>query len=104
MSLRPDALVAILGMAIVTYIARAGGLWLSSRIALTKRMEAGLGNVPGAVLIAIVAPAVWSGGIAEKVAALTTAAVAVRTRNLLLSMVIGVAVVLVIRHVGGGRL
>jgi branched-subunit amino acid transport protein len=91
------ALLTILGMAIVTYLSRASGLWLMSRIPLSERVQAWLSYLPGTVLVAIVAPTVLSTGIAEAVAALATILVAARTRNLLLSIIAGVLVVLVLR-------
>jgi uncharacterized membrane protein len=95
--LDPLALLAILGMAAATYATRAGGLWLVSRVALSPRAEAWLRQIPGAVLAAIVAPAVFSGGPAEALAAAATALVAARTRNLLLAVAVGVGAVFVLR-------
>lgn len=93
-----DALIAILGMALATYATRAGGLWLMGFVKPSPRMEAWLHALPGAVLVALVAPAVVSGGLAAAVAALATLLVALRTKNLLLAMVIGVVLVWVLRH------
>ena len=97
MQISPQALVAILGMALVTYLTRIGGLWLMSRITLSKRMRAWLGYLPGAMIVAIIAPTVLSTGFAEAGAALATVLVAARTRNMLLSMIVGVGVVLGLR-------
>lgn len=99
MRIDPLALLAILGMAAVTYATRVSGLWLMGRVTLSRRMEAALEYLPGTVLVAIVAPVVLTGGIAEKIAALATVAVAVRSRNLLLAMVTGVAVVWIVRNI-----
>lgn len=90
-------LVTILGMALATYATRASGLWLIGRIHLTKRAEAWLREIPGAVLVAIVAPTVFTTGVAEAAASLATVLVAARTRNLLLAMVCGVALVWALR-------
>ena len=45
----PDtkAWLAIAGMALVTYLTRAAGLFLSSRMNLSPRGEAFLGGLPG---------------------------------------------------------
>jgi uncharacterized membrane protein len=87
------ALLTILGMALVTYVTRVSGLWLMSHITLSARMEAWLSYLPGTVIVAIVAPTVLSTGLAEVGAALATVLVMVRTRNVLLAMIVGVGVV-----------
>lgn len=93
-----DALLAILGMAIAAYATRAGGLWLMGFVKLSPRVEAWLRALPGAVMVALVAPEVVSGGIAAAVAALATVLVAIRSKNLLLAMVVGVGMVWLLRH------
>lgn len=95
---RVDPLAAILGMALATYGTRAGGIWLMSRVAPSARVEAWLRQVPGAVLISIIAPAALATGPAGLLAVLATVLVATRTRNLLLPMVVGVASIWVLRH------
>lgn len=87
-------LVAILGMAGVTYATRISGLWLMSRFTLSKQMKIWLHHIPGSVLVSIVAPIVFSSGLPEALAALVTVLVSIRTRNLLLAMVAGVGSVL----------
>ena len=88
-----QALVTIGGMALVTYLTRVGGVWLMSHVTLSKRMKVWLEYIPGTVIVALVAPTVLTTGFAEAGAALVTLLVAARTRNVLLSMVIGVIVV-----------
>ena len=97
MSVDTPALVAIVGMALVTYLTRASGLWLMGRVTLTPRTEAALRAVPGAVLISILAPSALAAGPAEIGASLATVLLMLRTRNLLLAIVVGVAVVLALR-------
>jgi uncharacterized membrane protein len=87
------ALLTIFGMALVTYLTRMSGLWLMSHITLSTRMKAWLGYLPGTVIVAIVAPTVFSTGLAEAGAALATVLVMARTRNVLLAMIVGVGVV-----------
>ncbi len=96
--MRSDALIAILAMAIATYTTRAGGLWLMGFVKPSPRMEGWLRALPGAVLVALVAPAVVSGGLAAVLAALATLLVALRTKNLLLAMVLGVTLIWLLRH------
>lgn len=97
MSVDIPTLAAIIGMAIVTYLTRVGGLWLMGRVTLTPRMEAGLRAVPGAVLISILAPDALAAGPAEIIAALATVLLMLRTRSLLLSIIVGVAAVWALR-------
>lgn len=92
--------MAIVGMAVVTYATRAGGLVLLSRMDLPERAQGGLRYVPGAILVSIVAPAVLDGGPAGALAALATVLVAARTGNLLVAMVAGVGTVLGLRVLG----
>lgn len=89
----PLELLAIAGMALATYATRAGGLWLVSRLRLGERTAAGLRALPGALLTAIVAPAVLGSGPVGLAAALVTVAVARRTGSPLAAMVVGVALV-----------
>jgi uncharacterized membrane protein len=53
----------------------------------------------GAVLVAIIAPTVLASGLAEALAALASALVALRTKNVLVAMVVGVGAVWVLRTV-----
>jgi uncharacterized membrane protein len=90
-------LIAIVLMALATYTTRAGGLWLASRFDLSERAGAWLDQIPGAILVSLVAPTVLMGGPAEALAALAVVIVAVRTSSLPAAMVTGVGTVLVLR-------
>lgn len=104
MKIDPQTLAAILGMAIVTYGIRAGGLWAMGHLSLSPRFEAGLRLLPGAVLVSLVAPSIVAGGVAEKVAAIATVLVARASGNLLLSIVTGVGMVVVARVLSSGHM
>ena len=93
------ALITILGMALVTYATRAGGFWLMGLVTPSPRIEAWLRQIPGAVLVAIIAPTVLASSLAETLAALASALVALRTKNVLVAMVVGVGTVWVLRMV-----
>jgi uncharacterized membrane protein len=93
------AVIGILGMALVTYATRAGGVWLVGWVRPSRQVEAALRQVPGAVLMAIVAPAVLQSGLAGLLAVVATATVVRRTGNLLLAITVGVAVVWALRRV-----
>lgn len=92
------ALLTILGMALVTYLTRAGGLWLMSFVTPSPRVGAWLRQIPGAVLVAIIAPTVLASSLAETLASLITVLVAWRTKNVLVAMIVGVAAVWILRH------
>lgn len=102
-ALSPDvrAWLAIAGMALATYLTRAAGLALSSRLSLGPRGQAFLAALPGSILTAIVAPAVLASGPAEALASLLTVAVAARWKNLPLAMVAGVVAVFALRSLLG---
>jgi uncharacterized membrane protein len=95
--LDPQTLLTIALMALATYVTRAGGLWLASRITLSDRMEAWLEHIPGAILVSLVAPVVLASGFAEALAASAVVLVALRTGSLPIAMVTGVVAVLALR-------
>ena len=98
-SLDPKVVAVVLAMAGVTYATKASGLWVVGRLDLSERAEAGLDVLPGAVVVAFVAPALADGGPSEWAAAVATVAVARKTGNLLLSLAVGVGAVLAFRSV-----
>lgn len=93
----PEALIAILGMAIVTIAIKASGLLLADRLPRDGFAAAWLRHIPGAVLAALVAPAIATGSPAELVAALATGLVFVFTKNLFAAMASGVLAVYLMR-------
>ena len=97
MGVSPGVLLAIILMALATYATRAGGLWLASRFDLSERAGAWLEQIPGAILVSLVAPAVLTGGPAEMLAAVAVVVVALRTGSLPAAMVTGVVAVVVLR-------
>ena len=97
MAIDPGTLFAIVLMALATYATRAGGLWLASRFDLSERAGAWLDQIPGAILVSLVAPAILMGGPVEVLAALVVVLVSLRTGSLPAAMVIGVGTVLALR-------
>ena len=93
----PEVLITILGMAAVTFGIRLVGYLLADRLPSTGFVAAWLRHIPGAVLAAIVAPAIATGGWDGVVAAVATAIAFVATRNLFAAMVAGVGVVYLAR-------
>jgi branched chain amino acid efflux pump len=90
-------LLTIMGMALVTYATRAGGFWLMGLVTPSPRVEAWLKQIPGAVLVALIAPTILASSIAETLAAVATVLVAIRTKNVLIAMLVGVATVALLR-------
>src|SRR5689334_22672419 len=100
MEIDPVVFGVIVGMAAITYATRAGGLWLMSRVKPSRRIEAWLRNIPGAIIISIVAPTALTGGPAVALATVATAAVAIlRPGSFLLTIVVGAATVWLLRMV-----
>lgn len=97
MHISPEALTAIIGMALVTIAVKASGLLLADRLPRQGFAAAWLRHIPGAVLAALVAPAIATGNLAELVAALATAAVFVMSKNLFAAMASGVLAVYLMR-------
>ncbi|HLL79643.1 MAG TPA: AzlD domain-containing protein [Ktedonobacteraceae bacterium] len=97
MHAEPLILLTILGMALATYLTRAGGLFLMSFITPSPRVEAWLRQIPGAVLISIIAPTVFLSSLAQTLAALITLLAAIYTKNLLVAIIAGVAAVSLLR-------
>jgi uncharacterized membrane protein len=93
----PEAMIAIIGMAVVTIAVKAGGLLLADRLPREGFAAAWLRHIPGAVLAALVAPALVSGTAAEVVAAAATGIIFVVTRNLFAAMAGGVLTVYLMR-------
>jgi uncharacterized membrane protein len=77
-SLDPATVAAIFAMAVVTYATRVAGFALVRRLELTGRARLALEAVPGAVLVALVAPAVLTSGPADAMAGLLTVLAALR--------------------------
>ena len=93
----PEAVTAILGMALVTIAIKASGLLLADRLPRQGFGAAWLRHIPGAVLAALVAPALVTGSPAEIIAAVATGGVFILSRNLFAAMAAGVATVYLVR-------
>ena len=62
--LAQGTVIAILAMALATFIARISGYWLMGHIPVTRRMRRGLEILPGAIMAATVVPIVAKVGVA----------------------------------------
>lgn len=96
MSMSLPTVIAIFAMAIATYATRIAGFWIVKHVTLSKRMTTALDAVPGAILMAVIAPMILTTGIAESIAAAITALAAMRL-PLLAVAAVGVASVVVLR-------
>ena len=97
MSLDMTTLLAIIAMAVATYITRIAGLFVADRLVLTGRAKAAFDAIPPAVLVSVIAPTALTTGWAEAIAAAITAVVAFRL-PLLATIVVGVVSVVVLRN------
>ncbi len=96
-----DSALTILGMALVTYAIRAAGFLVADRLPESGFVAAWLRHIPGAVLIALIAPAVANGGPPEWVAAAVAVLAYVQSRNVFATILMGVLAVFVARRLIG---
>jgi uncharacterized membrane protein len=101
MPVDPAALVAILGMAAVTYLTRVGGLWLMARIPTSGRLDPWLRALPGAVLISLVAPAALAAGAPGWIGVAVSGLVAARGGGTLLAAAVGMGLFALLRVSAG---
>ncbi len=84
--------------AMVTYLLRFGGLMLAGSLPRSGRWKRFMDALPGTILLSLIAPAIVSAGLWGGVGTLATALCAYKTKNLLLSMLFGVAIVALSRQ------
>lgn len=96
-----EAVLAILGMAAVTYVIRAGGFLIAARLSSTGFIALWVRNIPGAVLAALIAPELVKGGPAAWIAAGAATLVYLATRNVFATIVGGVLVIFLLRRFAG---
>jgi uncharacterized membrane protein len=85
--------MSIAGAALATYSLRLGGLLLAERLPKNGGFKRFMETLPGTILLALVAPGIFSAGMLGGVAALATALCAWKTKNLLLAMIVGMTIV-----------
>ena len=100
MSIEISSALALGVMAVVTYLTRAGGLVIMSRMSITKRVERSLEALAGSVLVAIVVPATVEGDLAAKAAVVAAIVIMLLTRNAVAAMGTGLVAAVVIRFAG----
>lgn len=92
---------AVLGMALATYMTRAGGYWLMSFVRVTQRVERLLRHLASSVFVAIVVGGAAKGEPAATVAIVVSMTVMALTRKAPVALVTGVAAAAVWRMLGG---
>jgi uncharacterized membrane protein len=97
--MQTDSLLAIIGMAVVTYLTRISGPWLVRLVQGNHRVEACLSRLPGSILAALLAPLVFAVGAAEAMASAITLLVSLKFRNMPLALIAGVGSLVLIRHI-----
>ncbi|SFU99647.1 Uncharacterized membrane protein [Methylobacterium sp. 174MFSha1.1] len=92
--------IAILALALVTYLCRASGVVLMSRVRLTPRVERGLRALPGSIVVATALPTGLSAGLPGLLGLITAAGVMALTRFELAAVLAGLGVVAAGRALG----
>lgn len=92
--------IAILALALVTYLCRASGVVLMSRVRLTPRVERGLRALPGSIVVATAVPTGLWAGLPGLLGLVTAAGVMALTRFELAAVLAGLGVVALGRAVG----
>ena len=89
---------AILVMALVTYLTRVGGFWLMRLVPEGGFVRSWLHHLPGAVVIAILAPMALEGGWAAPVAIAAAVGLGLMRMSSLIATFGAVALVAVLRQ------
>lgn len=92
--------VAILVMAVATYLCRISGVVMMGFIPLTPRVRRGLAALPGSIVVATVLPLIERLGLAAGLALLAAVASMVIRRSELLALVVGMSAVALARAYG----
>lgn len=95
-----DIVLIIVLCAAATFLTRIGGHLIMLRFGeVHHRVEAALGAVPIAILSALVAPSMLTGGVPGVAALIATGVAALRV-SLVISVAVGLAVLVVLRAAG----
>lgn len=93
-----DTWLVIVILAVATLSIRLGGILLGQRLPTTGPWARALNALPGCLIIALVSVLILSGGVNEWIAGGVSLLVALITRNLPLTMVAGILVILGLRQ------
>ena len=94
------AILAILAMALATYLCRISGVVLMGFIPLTPHVRRGLAALPGSIIAATVLPLIERLGLAAAVALLAAIGSMVLRRSELLALIVGMSAIAGLRALG----
>lgn len=89
--------LTILGLAVASYTIRLGGYLLALRLPQEGGWARGMEALPGCLIVALVALMMLNGGAIEWAAGVAVFLVAAKTRNLPISMLVGMVTVAALR-------
>ncbi len=99
MTVHLSTFLAIVGMALATYATRVSGLFLMRHVNVKGRTKAAFDALPPAILMAVIAPTILATGVAETIAAAITAASAFLRLPMIVTVLIGMASVVLLRMI-----
>ena len=94
-----EFLITMLGMAVILYGTRIGGIWIASRLPASSSIDVWLNQLPAVTLVSLVAPAIAREGWIGAIAAVAVWITMKTNGNILLAMVLGVGIVAGLRQV-----
>ena len=94
------AYLAILAMALATYLCRISGVVMMGFIPLTPRVRRGLAALPGSIVMATVVPLIERLGLAAGLALAAALVSMILRRSEVLALLVGMAAVSLARHFG----
>ena len=86
--------------AFATYGLRIGGLLLAARLPTRGRFRTFMDALPGTILLSLIVPAAYAAGPVGWLATVLTGMISLKTGNVFVSMVVGVAIVAAGRLLG----
>lgn len=87
---RGGVMLAIVIMALVTYLTRAGGVFVMSRVPIGPRVERFINAMAGSVLVAVITPMAVNGDWGARMALVATLAVMLVLRKPLPAITAGI--------------
>ncbi|HEX8665987.1 MAG TPA: AzlD domain-containing protein [Beijerinckiaceae bacterium] len=92
--------VAIAAMALATYLCRASGVVLMSRVHLTPRVTRALAALPGSIVVATVMPLAWQAGLPAMAGVAAALVTMTALRYELAALMAGLGTVAALRALG----
>lgn len=94
------SLAAIVAMALATYAVRVSGYWVMGHVPVTPRVRRMLETLPGAIVVATVAPLVAKAGVPGALGIGATLAAMILSKNEFLAVAVGLGTVALARFAG----